>query len=77
MAVSNIKILSGRANPDLAKKIASYIGVDLVDILITEFADSEIFVKIKEDIRGKDVYIIQPTCNPGYKNLMELLLQML
>lgn len=74
MASSNIKLISGRANPELAGKIASYLGVDLVDVFITEFADSEIFVKIREDIRGKDVFLIQPTCNPGYKNLMELLI---
>ncbi len=74
MASSNIKLISGRANPELARRIASYIGVELVDVLITEFADSEIFVKIREDIRGKDVFVIQPTSNPGYKNLIELLI---
>ncbi len=74
MASSNIKLISGRANPELANKIASYIGVALVDVLITEFADSEIFVKINEDIRGKDVFVVQPTSNPGYKNLVELLI---
>jgi ribose-phosphate pyrophosphokinase len=58
----------------LAKKIATYLGVELVDVLITEFADSEIFVKINEDIRGKDVFVLQSTSNPGYKNLMELLI---
>ena len=65
MAASNIKIITGRSNPDLPLKIASYIGERLVDVLITEFADNEIFVKIRENIRGKDVYIIQSTCNPG------------
>jgi ribose-phosphate pyrophosphokinase len=74
VASSNIKLISGRANPDLAKKIAGYLGVELVDVFITEFADSEIFVKINEDIRGKDVFVIQPTCNPAYKHLMELLI---
>lgn len=74
MPTSNIKLISGRANMGLARKIANYVGVELVDVLITEFADSEIFVKINEDIRGKDVFVIQPTCNPGYKNLMELLI---
>jgi ribose-phosphate pyrophosphokinase len=71
---SNIKLISGRANMGLARKIATYVGVELVDVLITEFADSEIFVKINEDIRGKDVFVIQSTSNPGYKNLMELLI---
>jgi len=74
VATSNIKIITGRSNPDLALKIASYIGESLVDVLITEFADSEIFVKIRENIRGKDVYVIQSTCNPAHKHLMELLI---
>ena len=76
MASQKIKIIGGRSNSELANKIAFYIGVDLVDVLITEFADNEIFVKIREDIRGKDVYVIQSTSNPGYKNLMELLIIM-
>ena len=71
---SNIKLISGRANPELAKKIATYIGVELVDITITEFADGEIFVRIQENIRGMDVFVIQPTCNPGYKHIFELLI---
>lgn len=74
MPVTTLKLLSGRANRALAEKIAEYIGVELVDIFITDFADNEIFVKIKENIRGKDTYVIQPTCNPGHKSLMELLI---
>ncbi|OHD57322.1 MAG: phosphoribosylpyrophosphate synthetase [Spirochaetes bacterium GWF1_51_8] len=74
MPVSNLKLLTGRANPVLAQGIADYIGVPIVDTFITDFADNEIFVKIRENVRGKDVYIIQPTCNPGHKNLMELLI---
>ncbi len=74
MPVTTLKLLSGRANQPLAEKIAEYIGVELVDVFITDFADNEIFVKIKENIRGKDTYVIQPTCNPGHKNLMELLI---
>lgn len=74
MPVTTLKLLSGRANLPLAEKIAEYIGVELVDIFVTDFADSEIFVKIKENIRGKDTYVVQPICNPGHKNLMELLI---
>lgn len=74
MPVSSLKLISGRANEALAHKIASYIGINLVDVYITDFADSEIFVKIKNNIRGMDVFVIQPTCNPGHKNLMELLI---
>jgi len=70
----DLKLIAGRANRPLAEKIARYIGVDLVDVYITEFADGEIFVKIREDIRGTDVFVVQPTSNPGHKNLMELLI---
>ncbi|MGA2142215.1 MAG: ribose-phosphate pyrophosphokinase [Brevinematales bacterium] len=74
MPFSNIRLISGRANWELAKKISGYIGVELVDVMITEFADSEIFVRIQENVRGKDVFVIQSMCNPGYKNIMELLI---
>lgn len=74
MPFSNIRLISGRASLELAKRISGYIGVEIVDVMITEFADSEIFVRIQENIRGKDVFIIQSTCNPAYKNIMELLI---
>lgn len=74
MPTSNLKLISGRANSELAQSIASYMGVELLDVYVTDFADNEIFVKIKENVRGKDVFVIQPTCNPGHKNLMELLI---
>ena len=68
-----LKIISGRSNSGLARDIASYMGISLGEIFITEFADNEIFVRIEEDIRGRDVFIIQSTSNPGYQNLFELL----
>ncbi|MGC8764492.1 MAG: ribose-phosphate diphosphokinase [Brevinematia bacterium] len=74
MPISKLCIISGRSNPPLAKKIADYIGINLTDILITEFQDGEIFVRIQENVRGKDVFVVQSTCNPGYKHLMELLI---
>ncbi len=74
MSFSNLRLISGRANWELAKKISGYIGVELVDVMITEFADSEIFVRIQENVRGKDVFVIQSMCNPAYKNIMELLI---
>ncbi len=74
MSVKNLKIISGRSNPKLAQEIAEYVGVELVDVYITEFADSEIFAKIRENIRGADVFVVQSTSNPGYKNLMEMLI---
>jgi ribose-phosphate pyrophosphokinase len=72
--MNDVVILSGRSNIELAKKIANYLGLELGKVLITEFADGEIFVKIEESIRGSDIFVIQSTCNPSNKNLMELLI---
>ncbi|MEO6053681.1 MAG: ribose-phosphate pyrophosphokinase [Chthoniobacterales bacterium] len=68
------KVFSGNANPQLAKHICDYMGVPLGDATITSFPDGETFVKINENIRGRDVYIVQPTCPPTNQNLMELLI---
>ena len=69
-----MKIFSGTAHPELAKKIASYIGEPLGDVSIMRFPDGEIFVKYMENIRGRDVFIVQPTSPPPNENLMELLI---
>ncbi|MGL4561832.1 MAG: ribose-phosphate diphosphokinase [Brevinema sp.] len=70
---NGITIISGRSNINLAKNIASYMGISLTETFITEFADEEIFVRIEEDVRGKHVFVIQPTSNPGHKHIFELL----
>lgn len=67
-----MKIISGSAHPELAAKIASYLGLPLTDCTVTAFPDGESFVKINENIRGKDVFIVQPTCPPTNHNFMEL-----
>src|SRR6266581_1490747 len=67
------KLISGSANPALAQEIAKHIGVELCEVTLTRFTDGEIFVRIKENIRGNDVFIIQPT-NPPAENILELLL---
>jgi len=69
-----MKLLTGSAHPKLAQEIADYIGVSLVDTTVTTFPDGESFVRINENIRGRDVFIIQPTCPPTNHNLMELLI---
>ena len=71
---NELRLIAGRANPELAKEIASILGVPLCDIRITTFADSETHVQIEESVRGKDVFIIQPTCPPVNETLMELLI---
>jgi ribose-phosphate pyrophosphokinase len=71
---SELKIFSGTAHPELAKEIADYIKVPLSDVLVKQFPDGETFVKINENIRGRDVFIVQPTCPPTNHNILELLI---
>jgi ribose-phosphate pyrophosphokinase len=68
-------LMSGTANRPLAEEVAGHLGQPLCQITIRRFADGEIFVKIDENVRGRDVFIIQPT-NPPAENVMELLLLM-
>lgn len=69
-----LKLLAGSANPELAEEIAAYLGVPLCAVEISRFPDGEIFVHIEENVRGADVFVIQPTCPPVNENLMELLI---
>ena len=69
-----MKIIACNSNKVLAEAITSYIGVKLADAVIRKFADGEIFVKINENIRGEDIFIIQSTSPPVNDNLMELLI---
>ena len=71
---AEMRLLTGTAHPQLAKAIADYIGVPLGDATVSSFPDGETFVKINENVRGRDVFIIQPTCPPTNQNLMELLI---
>lgn len=71
---NGIKILTGNANQPLARKVSEYIKIALTDTTVTSFSDGEILVQINENVRGSDVFVIQPTCAPVNKNLMELLL---
>ncbi|MBI5393761.1 MAG: ribose-phosphate pyrophosphokinase [Verrucomicrobia bacterium] len=72
--MAEIKIFSGNANRPLAQKIAEYCRVPLGDALVSSFPDGETMVKINENIRGRDVFIVQSTCPPTNQNLMELLI---
>ncbi|KAH7280203.1 hypothetical protein KP509_37G055800 [Ceratopteris richardii] len=71
---TRLRIFSGTANLALAKEIACYMGVELGKINIKRFADGEIYVQLKESVRGCDVFLVQPTCPPANENLMELLI---
>ena len=74
--LSNMRILTGSANQQLAHDIARQLGVPVAGMEIGRFADGEIRVKIQESVRGSDVFVIQPTCPPTSENLMELLIIM-
>ena len=69
-----MKLLTGTANAELSKKISEYIKQPLGEIEITRFPDKEIFVQVSENIRGKDIFIVQPICSPANEHLMELLI---
>src|SRR5246500_631489 len=69
-----VKIFSGSAHPELAQRIAKSMGAPLGDATVSSFPDGESRVKINENIRGRDIYIVQPTCPPTNQNLMELLI---
>lgn len=69
---NDLKVFSGRANRALAEHVCQHLGIDLAQGRIADFPDSETFFKVEEDIRGRDVFIIQPTCEPVNDNMMEL-----
>ncbi len=73
MSIENLAIFAGNANPDLAQQVARYLGSSIGKALVNSFSDGEVNVEILENVRGQDVYVIQPTCAPAEKNLMELL----
>ena len=69
-----MKIVSGNSNLSLAKKISEHLKVPLLDATIKKFPDKEIFVEIKENVRGEDVFVIQSTSFPANDHVMELLI---
>ncbi len=72
--MSYMAVFSGSANPELAQTVADHLHIPLGRADITRFSDGEIAVEIKENVRGKDVFILQPTCVPTNDNLMEIIL---
>lgn len=76
MSDSNMMVFTGNANPALAKKVVAYLNVSLGKAVVGKFSDGEINVDIIDNVRGRDVFIIQPTCEPTNDNLMELLVMM-
>ena len=69
-----LAVFCGNANPNLAKEICRYLKIKLGEALVSRFSEGEICVKINENVRGKDVFLIQPTSPPPNENMMELLI---
>jgi ribose-phosphate pyrophosphokinase len=72
--MNSMKLFAGRAHPALAKRICEYLELPVGRAVVGNFPDGEISCKIDEDVRGRDVFIVQPTCPPVNENLMELLI---
>ena len=71
---SKMMVFTGNSNPDLAKKVASRLYLELGSSKVAKFSDGEVTVELNENVRGKDVFVLQSTCEPTNDNLMELLL---
>jgi len=69
-----LMLFTGNSNPELAKKIATKLKMRLSEAMVTRFSEGEVRVKIEDNVRGADVFLIQPTCPPVNENLMELLI---
>ncbi len=65
-------VFTGNANPELAQKIVDFLGITLGDVSVSQFSDGEIAVELNVNVRGRDVFVVQPTCAPTNDNLMEL-----
>jgi len=72
--INDIALFAGNAHIELAQAIAKHLGTSLSPVMVTRFSDGEIRVKIEEHVRNKDVFVIQPTCEPVNENLMEMLI---
>src|SRR6266496_6308064 len=74
MKHDHLKVFAGSSNPPLAAEICKFLKVPVAEASVKHFADGEIYIQIQENVRGADVFVIQSTCTPVDRNLMELLL---
>jgi ribose-phosphate pyrophosphokinase len=72
--MANLMLFTGNSNPELAAEIARSLGISVASAIVSQFSDGEINVEINDNVRGRDVFIVQSTCAPTNKNLMELVL---
>ncbi len=66
-------VFTGNANPTLAQKIVDHLGISLGDVSVSQFSDGEVAVELNVNVRGRDVFVVQPTCAPTNDNLIELI----
>ncbi|MFT5082211.1 MAG: ribose-phosphate pyrophosphokinase [Lentisphaeria bacterium] len=71
--MADLMVFTGNANPELAAKVVANLGIPLGDVTVDKFSDGEISVELNENVRGRDVFVLQPTCAPTNDNVMELL----
>jgi ribose-phosphate pyrophosphokinase len=76
MTHDRLKVFAGNANPDLAEEICRALNLSQSQAMVRQFSDGEIYLQLKENVRGMDVFVIQPTCAPVDRNMMELLLML-
>src|SRR4029077_13067718 len=76
MRFNHFKVFSGNANPALAAEICYELGCQLAAVNVKQFSDGEVHLQIQENVRGADVFVVQPTCTPVDRHVMELLLMM-
>ncbi len=74
--LDGMKLFSGNAHPELGRRVAAHLGIELGKLTTTKFADGEIRVMIEESARGNEIFILQPTCNPTNDNAMELFIML-
>lgn len=71
--MADLMVFTGNSNPELADKIIHHLGIPLGDATVSQFSDGEVAVEINENVRGREVFVVQPTCAPTNDNLMELI----
>ncbi len=73
-SLADIRIFHGSANPQLAVKVAKNLNTDIGKAFVGRFSDGEVQIEIQENVRGRDIYLVQSTCEPVNENLVELLM---
>ncbi len=74
MTIENLMVFTGNANPELAKEVVKQLGIPLGKALVSKFSDGEVMVEINDNVRGKDVFVLQSTCAPTNDSIMEIML---